>query len=668
MTKYVLGAFAAVVAASIAIFVVFRGDPIADLLNQKWPAINSDQQRQKAIDSSAVSLASMTAANIAFGSDVKTIVAIAEPLLKPMGIDSIKIKAEQQLLRMEAHFHHIFGPDELPNDLKGRDLIIALKPDIQGRIVFSLGVSTEINNQQIPTLQVKLLPLLDSLHVDRLILAQKVDATLLTDALVSLLNRYAGNITSKLSEAPFLETSLPAVLSGAGGQTGPIKVSIPSAPDIKISVSAKPIERTLRLVAMAALINDDHVSAMAQIVPSSTPPATSVSNTASSATFDFVKAEFNERLKNGLDTSVPSEGLWLFVSKSLMANTLNDALGQARPCFSAQGTVPVQSFSKKVSIPDETTINCTPSDKCDLQKDERDCRRPPNCTHNHDERDCHGLGKIACEIAKAAQNKAYDAAYATCQAGAWVTDQACETAKGAQNAIYSENKLQCETAKTAKKDACETAKEGLKRVSRTGNFANIDGSMGGPASVQVCLNDTRFSDDLSHLSMNLALDGEADISTHIKFVPLDVVGHLACPAEWTDDRTIKASMPSQTIPVAASFSPRFAGGKYIYTGQVNEFAIKLHFDPSPTVILLRNANFTLACLPLAGLINAVTLNLGPFIPDLLKDFNYEQKPISFEFTPQLPAMKLLNHALELKISESSRALKLTGEIKEQASQ
>ena len=665
--KYILEGLALVVVASVAGYALLRGDPIVDLLNQKWPAITADQQRQKALNLSASSLASLSNANVAFGADVSTIVAVGEQLLKPKGVGAIRLQGAQQLLRLEAQFRHVFGPDDLPDEFKGRNLVIAARPDIQGTITFSAGVSAEIDNQTTPTLRARLLPALERIHVERVTLAQSVDATSFGDALVFALNHYAGNLSAMLSGAPFLQISLPAVLPAVNAQSGPMKISIPGAPNIKISISTKPVDKTFRLAAVASLIDDDHVSVVAQMVPDTPSTTTSTVGIITGTTFGVVRAEFNERLKSGLDIFTLRDGVWVSVSKLLIARMLDDAFSDAKPCFSAEGPIPTQSFSKKVPIPNETTIDCTPSDACDLQKDERDCRRPPNCTHNHDTRDCHGLGKFACEIAKAAQNQAYDRAFDACNAGAWIDDQACETAKGAQNGIYDANKAKCEAAKTAKKDACETAKEGLKRVARTGNFASIDGSMGGPASLRVCLNAVHLSDDLEHLSTNLAVDGEGDISTHIKFVPLDVVGHLACPAEWTDDRTIKVTIPSQPIPVNASISSGAIDGKRVYSGHVDELAVKLHFDPSPTVILLRSANFTLACLPLAGLINAVTLNLGPFIPDLLKDFDYKQKSIEFAFAPQLPAVKLLNHEWDADIINSTHAVTLMGKIKQPAS-
>jgi hypothetical protein len=116
-----------------------------------------------------------------------------------------------------------------------------------------------------------------------------------------------------------------------------------------------------------------------------------------------------------------------------------------------------------------------------------------------------------------------------------------------------------------------------------------------------------------------------------------------------------------------SLSARHADGKQVYDGEVGEVTLKLHFDPSPTAALLRSANFTLACLPLAGLINAVTLNLGPPIPDLLKDFDYKQKAIAFSFTPQLPDIKVLNSDVETELSETSRAITLSGTVKTAAS-
>jgi hypothetical protein len=682
------GAVLAVAVLAIAAYTFLRGDPIAELLNQKWQPISVDEQRQKAIDSAAAALKSFSGASVAAGIDVKEIVALAAPLLKAQGVQALRVTGDQELLHMEADFARAFGPEDVPADFKGRDLIVSTKPNIEGMIDLSVGIAAAVPDQQTPTLQLKILPAFNSVHVKKVTLADKVDATLAVDALAFVLNRYAGNLTAALDEASILNVSLRTALPDFAGQSGPIKVSIPSVPDLKVSVSAKPIKDPFRLAGIASLVDGDHVAVIARLVPITDAPA---APSTISSTFAAMKTEFFAHLKEGLDVSALADGVWVSVSKAQIASGLNSAFQQAEPCFSAQGTVPTQSFSKTVPLPDETTMDCTPAKKCDLQEDTRDCRRSRNCQRNQDTRSCSACLLRApticvpnfpsgqscsggqciqagndpiCEGAKALQNQAYDRAFDACNALGPIDDLICEGEKGAQNTLYAGAKAACETEKTGLKGACETAKEGLKRISRTGKVANIDGSMGGPANLKICFSGVNVSSNLGHISLALGIEGGADVASHIKFVPLDIVGHLACPLEWTDDRTIKVTIPNQSLPVAASLAARRADGKQIYDGHVDDVTLKLHFDPSPTVVLLRNVNFALACAPAEGLINAVTFNLAPLIPELLKDFDYKIKAFDFSFTPELPDMKMVVAPL---LSETSRAITLTGTVKPSAS-
>jgi hypothetical protein len=670
MTKYFAG-LAAVIVGFVVAYYALRGDPIAEILNQKWRPISVDQQRQKAIETSADALNAITRANLAAGVDVKTIVALASPLLKPQGVTALRATGDRQLLKIEADFDRTFGADDLPADFNQRDLVVKLKPDIQGTISFSVGITGGAADQQALSLQLKLLPVLNNIRIEKIKLADKVDITAVGDVVVFLLNRYADNVTAKINEAAFLNISLPTTLSSVAGQAGPLSVSVPSVPDVKVSLSTKPIKNPFQLAGVAWLIDGNRLLIISQLAVSAD---RSKFGATTATTFSTMKDDFILHLKDGLETAELSDDVWVVVSKALLADSVNSTFAQAEPCISAQGPIPTQALSVKVPLPDETSMDCSPKAACDLQVDERDCRRPRNCSHNHDTRDCsrciasafnhciqHGNDPL-CEIAKAAQNKIYDADFNACNGLGMLVDAGCEVEKGTQNGIYAAAKAKCESEKVASKGLCETEKEGLKRLSRTGKFANIDVSMGGPANLKACFSAVKMSDDLRLLSLNLSVDGKGDIATHVKFVPLDIVGHLACQVPWTEDRLITATVPNQLLPVKVNLTSKNSNGKQVFDGRIDEITLKLHFEPSPTALLLQSTNFTLACLPLAGLINSVTLNLGPLIPELLKDFDFKQGAIVFSFAPQLPNVNVLNSGVKMVLSETSHAIVLTGTV------
>jgi hypothetical protein len=666
-----------------------RNDPLTDFLNTKWPPISVDQQRQQAINTSASALNSILTANVAAGVDTKTIERFAVQLLKPKGVTAVKVAGDQELFRMEVDFEHVFSVDDLPPDFNGRELIAKLKPDIEGTVILFVGITGSAADPKSLSLQLKLLPAISSIHLKKTIVGDRSDVTSEGSVLVSLVNHYSENITAALNAAPFLDISVASTLPSVGDSSGEIKVAIPGAPDVKVRLSAQPFKSPFRVGGVAWLVDGSNFVALAQLVRIGDSPKTPL--TVTSSTFSAMKDGFLAHLKAGLDVSALPGGVWLVLTKALVSEGLNSAFAQAEPCISAQGPVPTQSLSKKVSIPDETTMECAPKKACDLHvderechqtrvcnlgHDERDCNQTRECNQGHDERDCNkclvslfGSCKVrgndpVCEAQKAAQNAGYATAKVDCEAEKTAAAKQCEAEKAAQNVAYAAAKAECEGEREVEKGVCEGEKELLKRLSRTGKFANIDVSMGGPATLKICPSAVNLSTDLTEVSLNLGVDGGADVATRVKFVPLDIIGHLACQVPWTEDRTFNVTIPAQAIPVKANLTAKIVNGKQAYDGHIDEVMLKLHFEPSPTVLLLQNTNFTLACLPLAGLIDAVTLNIGPLIPDLLKDFDFKQKAVSFSFVPKLPDVKVFENDLKTTLSETRRTIMLTGEIVE----
>ncbi|AZO05613.1 hypothetical protein [Mesorhizobium sp. M2A.F.Ca.ET.043.02.1.1] len=193
---------------------------------------------------------------------------------------------------------------------------------------------------------------------------------------------------------------------------------------------------------------------------------------------------------------------------------------------------------------------------------------------------------------------------------------------------------------------------------RTGNIANIDGSVSGTGALKLCFRDVHFTDALDKLTLTLQASGSAAIDAHFKFVPLDVAGHVLCPFEWTADKRLDTTIPSQSIGTSLSLV-RQANS---YEGKLDELSIKLHFQPSPLALVLQNINFHLACPVAAGLINGITLNLAPLIPEFLKDYSYTVNAMTFSFASDLPAQPLFGRTIKPTLSETSRALLVSGAL------
>jgi len=62
----------------------------------------------------------------------------------------------------------------------------------------------------------------------------------------------------------------------------------------------------------------------------------------------------------------------------------------------------------------------------------------------------------------------------------------------------------------------------------------------------------------------------------------------------------------------------------------------------------------------AGLINGLTVDLAPFIPELRKDYAYKLKPLTFSFAPDLPGQSVFGRNFKPMISEAPLALVVSG--------
>lgn len=664
------------------LYYYLRQDPLQAELNRRWPPVTADQQRQAAIDSAAAALQILPSANLAAGADLSTIQAIAFDAIKGKGVTKLALATDRQLLRLTADFEITLKPEDLSPNSDKRPLVAKLTPRVIGQVDLFLGAAAALATSPQRALQVKLLPAVHSVRIDKVIVAGSYDLSAAGDVIALLLNRYADNLGAAIAANPLMNLTLPATLQNEMDPSGPIKLDLKEAPDLKLALSGHPIKSPFALGAAAWLIDGDKVAAVVQLVPLDKLPALT---DPVRGTFEGVKAAFKKTLTDGMDISDPPKGAWVAVSKALLAQSLDSAFLQAQPCLTGSGSIPKDDFSKKVPTPDGASIDCTPhrdctpAGNCDLHVDTRDCHRPRECTHGHDTRDCNvclfsAFGRCQqrgndpfCEAQKAAQNVIYDSNYSACTALGPLDDVVCEGEKATQNGLYVAAKAQCEAGKeadrilcegqkTAQRLGCETEKATLDGLHRTGNIANIDGSVSGAGALKLCFSEVHFTDAMDKLTLTLEASGSAGLETHFKFVPLDVVGHVLCPLEWTADKRIDTTIPQQSIGVSLAIA-RQAGS---YEGKLDKLPIKLHFEPSPLALVLQNINFDLACPVAAGLVNGITLSLAPLIPELLKDYTYTVEPLTFSFATDLPTQPVLGRSIKPMLSETSRALLLSG--------
>src|SRR5215472_356263 len=101
------------IAVAVGAYFIFRGDPLTEALNKRWPPVSIDQQREKAVDTAAAALNEITIANFGTGTDLKTIGDLISPLLKPQGVSALRLRGDREMLRLEADFDRTFAAADL---------------------------------------------------------------------------------------------------------------------------------------------------------------------------------------------------------------------------------------------------------------------------------------------------------------------------------------------------------------------------------------------------------------------------------------------------------------------------------------------------------------------------------------------------------------------------
>lgn len=660
MVRLAVGFLVLVVIGSIAFFSL-RSDPLRVELDRRWPAVNAERHRQAAIDSAASALLALKTANLAVGVDVKTMQTIAFDQVKSKGVTKVVLSSDRQLLHLTADFDRTFAPEDLPTDSDWRNLVAALTPHVVGGVEIFLTVAVDLQQTPQRALHVKLLPALSRVRIDSLVVKGSYDVGSAANAVALILNRYADNISAIVSASPLVDITLPAILQDGFDFTQPIKLDLKEAPDVKLTLSALPVKSPFALGAVAWLIDGDRVTALAELVPLDSSPARPQ---AAQGSFEGLKTSFEKIMKDSLGIGHLPSGAWAAVGKELISRSLDSAFAQAQPCLEGSGSIPIQTFSAKIPTPDASGIDCTPTRNCTPS---RDCTPTRNCDSHEDTRDCSACivrnpftggctlrgNDPVCEASKAAQNAGYATAKLACETQKESARLDCERLK-------TQERVTCETEKTGQKLACEAEKGAIDALHRTGNIGNFDGSISGNGSLKLCLRDVHFTGALDKLTLRLESSGSAALSTHFKFTPLDVAGHILCPFEWTADKEINTQIPLQSIGAAVSLTKDTSAANPIYRGRLDELPIKLHFEPSPLSLVLQNINFVLACPVAAGLINGLTLGLAPFIPELLKDYTYKLKPLTFSFVPDLPSRSVFGRKMKPIFSETPLALVVSG--------
>ena len=638
------------------------GDPITGAINERFPPINVDQQRQAAIETTATALSSLPTPNIAFSialEDVRR--AVSAEVLKKAGIAELALQGKDQLVHVTARFERTFTDTDAGDNADARQVLGALRPTIAGSLEVYAGVSGALanDNKSVPELEIRLLPGLSRVQVERITVAEKIDTTKAGEAIAYVLNKYRANVTGELSRASFTRITIPALAPEAINLSESIKVNEANTA-ATVDIQGKPVSVPVKLSGVAWLVDDNRLTGIVQLSPIEAAPTTPV---AIDKTFRAIRSQVEGHVEDAFGVKDVQRETWVAVRKDLIASTLNSAVNQAAACVTVTGTSK-QEASTKIPMPKGDQIDCSPTRSCESTRicsftpnhDTRDCSaclayKPKLC--NPFGRGCIGGGCLIrgndpiCELAKDGQNKIYEA-----DAAGKKFD--CERLKATEEGT-------CEFEKAGEKLLCEAGKETLNALGRTGNFANLDVNANIKANgVSVCMREFNLSPGLEKLSVAMDVNGKVNADVGIKFVPLDIVGHLACQFPWTSRESFEATLRESRVRAESSLKfilnekPRLAFA-------TQEATLKTSISPGPTEYFLKDKNMTLACQGL-NLLKPLALVLTPFVPQLRGDIDFKLAAKEGTLELPLPTAKIGSSTVKVVAKDTLQALLLSGGV------
>lgn len=634
-------------------------DPVARLIDEKFPPVDMEDQRTQSINSAADALSIMPIPNI--GANV-LLENIGQQLLtddvKANGVSSIKLQGEDQLLRIELQIDRTFTEIDAGEDAALAEVLKRLKPHLTGKLILYAGFALSLSSseQNAPRLDVKLLPHFQSLTIEKAVFAEQIDAKVVIDPIVALVNRYVDNISGELSRLPVTRTSLPAMVSVADDISEVIKINNSGA-DATVELIANPIASNFKLIAAAVFVQDTHLSMLAQIAPESSEASTDSRTISIEKTIDGIGDRFSEIAEQVFGMEDWTDTNWIAVRKDLIALTVNNLVSQAGVCVSASGSIPKQHTSSKIELPDGLGIDCSSDRNCNSN---REC----SYSQSHDTRDCS-----AC-ILRAPRA----CAFGGCWGGHCIqtgNDLICEAAKAAQNVIYvadanlrkadcdrlkAMETAACEVEKAGEKLLCETKKEALNRLAATGNFANIDIDYSASSSdLKVCLRNFQLSPAIDRVQFELDVTGEANANVNVSFVPLDIVGHLTCAFPWSQEKNFTASLRDSRVGIGSTVNIATNQSSATANFALEDVSVKAKLSPGITEYLLTSPEMLVKCPVIAG-IAPTTILLTPFVPVLRGEIDYTLSGQNVSVDLALPEQNVGGRTMAFRIRADKDAI------------
>ena len=333
-------------------------DALAKRLVQTMPVADVATQRGQAIGSATNALSEITEPNLAFGVSVPALERLLNTApLQALGVQSVKLSGEQQLLRADVAFSRKFS---------GGKLLDKLQPVVSGTLSFYMGITsgtTEGENESVLTLT--LLPALTGVTIDSAVVHDRYSLTALGKELADVLTRYAANISGELARSPAMRINIPTTLADV---KHPIKLPVAGGL-ADITLTDQPIRAPVRLFGVAWLITDDSITGLAQTVPVEGPPL--AAGAQETPSYDALRQQFLETFHRAFAPPSLSKAAWVAIRKDLLAFITNSVVQQAEVCITSDAELPREALSKEVRFPEAPAGDCTSTSEkalCEAKK------------------------------------------------------------------------------------------------------------------------------------------------------------------------------------------------------------------------------------------------------------------------------------------------------------
>ncbi len=402
-------------------------------------------------------------------------------------------------------------------------------------------------------------------------------------------------------------------------------------PGLKTEYDPKSVGSILNFVGFSHIIDSGRLIAIAQEgVPRFTNPQTT------STDFGKFRSEFQQKLSSGGISFMNQGHLAAYVDRGLIKDIVNRAMASGPVCMNAKANDLPLPFDTKVKLPATESIDCSPTRDCTPKGE---CTQSMECAQGQDCRAClfrrpwpaRGCAvwgnDPTCEIRKVHRK-------AACEVEKKARHDRCEAQKSTQ-------KVACEAIKKTETVACEGFKGTYDAVRRSGaDYANVNSKdllINGAA--KICLSELKFDPAALRLDGKLNVSVNMRASGHVKFTPLNLVGHASCFAPVETPLTLNASVPAQNIEFTTATNFLDDRSQVSVEAKVLH-PIRIRFPlASIAARLSTDAQFTIFCPIPGGLakVRAVTPDswwprqargdVEREIPDLKIDLDIVKRPI-----------------------------------------